>query len=351
MHTDKPTDRQIPAEYEKFYRRFKDPTKELHDAFGPWAKDQADREPALQPIEYNLDKYPDQWIYQPKVNARDFNPDLPDFLYYAGLNLKMSRSLGFIACQHLLHQLRHQPTSSSDDTPLIERLNENQANGKNTLIITSHFTFTELGYFKAIRSIAKKDRHHINQNGMLMNKLMSRQSYKDKPISKHFETLGSTYYSCPNSTSAEKYNIPKNGMMLGNALFKKALDADLQAGGLELDAALTGKQIIPIRDEQGIITHYEIPPVYLSSANLTEGFDYVVGATMINSPLNKKWQLEVGELIDVQDQLKYQTTAELVDSIYENIATSVERITGKEVIYHKIGHKVMADYSGEPTIN
>jgi hypothetical protein len=116
----------------------------------------------------------------------------------------------------------------------------------------------------------------------------------------------------------------------------KVLKPDLQKGGLELDAALTGKQIVPHQKENGEIDHYEIPAIDPSSAKLVESFDDIFGATIIKSPITDSWQMKIGDVHDVQELLKTNSTAEIVDSIYEEIANSVETFTGKEVDYPKL---------------
>jgi hypothetical protein len=204
------------------------------------------------------------------------------------------------------------------------------------MLITSHFSFPELGFFKGLRFLGKQDRPNINQNGVLLNKLMTRQTFMGKKIVDHFNSVSNIYFSYPKSASSEKHGVPAGATMLGNALFKKVLRPDLEKGGLELDVALTGKQIVPHKAGDGGIHHYEIPAVDPASIKLVECFDNVVAATIINSPVTGKYEMDIGEVIDVQKQLKTKSSAEIVDSIYDGIAHSVEKFTGKEVVYHSL---------------
>ena len=324
-------------DYSKFYKRWGDPTSELHGAYDSWLDDMSGR-PCAQfvPIEFDSTLNPEQSIYVPKIDARDPHPKIPDALYYGGINGFMARSLGALAYRRLSHQLKNQPVSSDDSTLLTKRLIDNQNEGKNTMVVTSHFTFPELGYFKALRFQNKKDRQNIEMGGVLLNKLMTRQSFKGKKIVDYFSPTANIYFSYPKSASAEKHEVPKGAMMLGNALFMKVLKTDLRKGGLELDAALTGKQIVPHNNENGELDYYQIPDIDPASADLIKRFDDVVGATIINSPITNRWEMKIGEVLDVQELLKTNCSAEIVDSIYGEIAKSVETFTGKEVDYHKI---------------
>ena len=329
------------GEYSKFYARWGDPTPELHGAYDSWLDDMSGREGAqFVPFEFDLQRHPEQSIYVPKIDACDTHPKVPDLLYYGGINVVMARSLGALAYCRLLQQFNHQPVSSDDSSMLKDRLIANQKEGKNTMAVTSHFTFPELGYFKALRFQTKKDRPNIDMGGVLLNKLMSRQTYKGKKIVDYFSPSANVYFSYPKSVSAEKHDVPKGATMLGNALFMKSLKPDLKKGGLEFDAALTGKQIILHRNETDEIDHYEIPAVDSASAKLIEGFDDIFGATLIKSPVSGRWEMEIGEVLDVQGLLKTNTSAEIVDSLYEEIAKSVETFTGKEVDYHKLAPRL-----------
>lgn len=341
----------LPADYSNFKKHYGDPTEELHGAYDSWLDDMASREGTqFVPFEFDLKRYPEQGIYEPKIDAHDPHSHMPDVLYYAGIKMKMVRSLGALAYLRLSDQLNHQPVSADDSSLLTQRLIANQHEGKNTMVVTSHFTFPELGYFKALRFLGKSDRPNIDLGGVLLNKLMTRQSYKGKKIVDHFTPAANVYFSYPKSTSAEKHGVPKGATMLGNALFMKVIKPDLKKGGLELDAALTGKQIVTRKDENGELDHYEIPEVDPSSAKLIEGFDDIFGATIIKSPVTGRFEMRIGDVLDIQELLKTNSTAEIVDSIYADIARSVERFTGKEVDYHELAPrlgKLATDMSGQ----
>lgn len=327
----------LHGEYEKFYRRWGDPTIELHSAYDSWLDDMSSREGAeLVPFEFDLEKNPEQSIYVPKIDAKDPYPEAPDSAYYEAAKMKMINSVGDSAQSRLLEQLANQPISSDDSRLLIDRLIANRKQGRNTMIVTSHFTFTELGYFKVLRFLQEQDRQNINKSGILVSKLMTRQSYGGKKLVDQFRSMSNTYFSYPKSASAEKHGVPKNATMLGNALFMKVVKPDLEKGGFELDAALTGKQIVPIKNSDGEIKYYEVPNIDSSSVKLIEKFDDIFGVTLINSPVTNQWEMKIGSVLDVKELLKTNNSAQIVDLIYADIAKSVEIFTGKEVDYKKV---------------
>ena len=327
--------------YERFFQRFGDPTVELHAAYDAWLKDQSSREGAkLVPFEFDLEAYPEQSVYVPKIDGCDKYPNVPDKLYYAGFKVKMMRSLGAFAYNRLLHEFRHQTVSPDDSSLLMDRLINNQKEGKNTMVVTSHFTFPELGYFKAIRFQGKHDRENISKGGVLLNKLMTRQSYKDEKLVDQFSPVANVYFSYPKSASAEKYGVPRGASMLGNGFFREALKADLKKGGLELDVALTGRQIITSRNGDGEIDHYEIPDIDPASVKLIESFDEIFGATLIMSPVTNRWEMGIGEVYDIKQMLKTNNSADIVDSVYSGIAKSVESFTRKDTIYSKLAPRL-----------
>lgn len=313
-------------------------TELLHSKYNAWLDDMSKRDGAeLVSFELDVDKYPEQDFRVTKVEAEDPYKNIPDAIYYQGFRLRWMRSMGAIAYNQLLHQLKTQPTSSDDSRPLLSRLQQDRSEGKNTMIVTSHFSFPELGYFKALRFQARHDRPDITNNGVVINKLMTRQSYKGKPLVEHFKMGSNLYFSYPKTASSEKFDIPEDIMLAGNRLMLRDLVSDLRRGGQEIDIALTGRQIVPVRSDIGSVDRYDIPDIDPSSVGLVRLFDNVLGATIIRSPIDGKIKMEIGELIDIKDRLKTNSPEELVDQIYLPVAESVERITGVETTYQKLG--------------
>ena len=333
------TDRQQAPEalFSRLYERYGDPTEELHRSYDPWLAEMVGREGSkLESFEFNLDMHPEQSIYVPKVEAQPAYPWLPDSLYYPLFGLKLSRSLGLLSLHRLVDQMRNQPASSNDPIFLPERFNSNLEEGKNTLVVPSHINFQEMGYVRVLRHIVNKDRGHINKRGVVLNNLMKRQKYRGKKLIDHFKTLGNVYFSNPMSASADRHMVPKGASMLANALFTKVLKADLQAGGVELDIALTGSEVKPILDQNGKFSHYLIPKIHPSSAKLVEGFDDALSITLVGPPILDSWRMHISDVLDVQELLKTNSSAEVTDMIYSDITGALENFTRQEVQYSKV---------------
>jgi hypothetical protein len=348
---------EIQQEYDKYpdlYGRYGDLTEELHvlpmgpgegeelSPYDSWLNDMSSREDAqFETIPFNPTLHPEQRMYPPKLEAKDQFPDVPDWVYYAGVNVKLVQSLGLRAFFRLSHQLKKQPVSPDDPSPLVERLVTDQLEGKNTLVVSSHHTFTEMGIVKAMRFCAKKDRPRIDQEGMVMSRLMTRQQYMGKPIVDHFTPMGGIYFTYPISESSERHKVPIKANALGNALFKRVLRADLARGGLELDVALTGKQIIKVKGENGGLDHSEIPGITQTSARMIKGFHNVIAFTQLYSPVTGRQEMDIGQLHDVQELLRTNSPEDIADMLYGGeIASSIERYTGKEVRYRKLSDRL-----------
>ena len=325
--------------YNRFKERHYDPTEFLNEPDGPydkWLEDMFKRpDSTLVPFEFDLENNPEQSVAVPKIEALDPYKNIPDIIYYVGLKLKMVRMLGTTTFK-LLDQLKNQQASPDDSRTLVERLAENRLQNKNTLIVTSHFTFPELGLFKGLRFIAERDRPNISNNGVLLNKIMTRQKYSDKKLIDQFKPISNIYFSYPKSESAKKHGVPDEITNLGNALLMSTLKPDLREGGVELDIALTGKQIVTIPKDNGKIDHYKIPIIDLASARLIESFDDMFSATIIKSPFSGEWIMDIGNVVDIKESLKTMSSAEIVDALYMGIKESIEHITCEDVVYTPI---------------
>lgn len=323
---------------DRLIERRGDPTVELQASYDSWLADMAARPGSvLVPFEFNPQEYPEQAFAVAKTEAKDPYPSLPDAIYYPAMFRSVAKSVGYIGLAKLINQINNHPASAEDKTPLTKRLIRDRQEGKNTLVVTSHYTFQEFGYFKAMRFLAKRDRRHIDKNGALMSKLMTRQRYKGKRLVERFTPLGPVLWSYPKSESAQAHKVPLRAITTGNALLKKALSIELEAGGFELDAAISGSEIKPVRGSDGNITYNRIPDIDPASAKLVEEFDQVVGATLIKDPVTGKWVMDVGELLDIKELIKHHSGAEITDMVYaDSIVPAVERITGLELEYNRV---------------
>jgi hypothetical protein len=315
------------------YQPFETP---MHESYTAWVEDQAERPGSrMQPVEYNPTKYPDQAISEPMTPVHE--SQLPDALFYGVLRYKVGRSIGHLSTREMLKQLKNHPVSSQDSTPLTTALINAQERRENTVVITPHFRLTELGYFKALRFLAKKDRPRINNSGALLNKLMTRQQYRGRRITDRFVNIGNLFWSSPRSRSAEKFNVPKAAQNGVNALFRAALGNKLEEGGLELDVAPTGSELKEVRGDDGNLQGFRFPEIDPASAKLIEDFDNILPASLIQHPVTKRWKMHLGELRPVEAMLEESGSAEtLLDDIFTKFQAEIENYTEYETSYTKI---------------
>ena len=328
--------------YERFYKRSGDLTYELHAGYDRWLDNMSGRQGnQLVPIELDLIKHPEQGIYMSKIDAHDPYPKLlPDWIFEAGVRHTLDRSLGSKNVAALLDQLNDQSFSSKDDRSLVDVLNEYQDAGKNIMIVTSHFTFAELGYIKALMFLAKHDRSRIGQGGIILSKLMTRQSYDDKPVIDHFKKGANLYFSSPVSANAEKFGVPKDAMNLCNTLFLTEYKADLKKGGQQIDAALTGRQVYSFKDSYSNKEYLRIPEVNENSAKLTNNIDgAMVFMAMAYSPITKRWEMHISDAVDMEN-LTIEDKIREIDFGYASFSKFIEKCIGKETIYYSIVHKL-----------
>jgi hypothetical protein len=316
----------------------------MHDVGGSydeWLKNMQNREGAvLVPIPFSPNIYPGQQFEASKVDALDPYVFLSDESYYLAFKETYAQILGGMAVwDALCEQMLSTPATPDDDTPLLTKTAELMANGKNIMVVTSHITFEELGYLKALRFYLRQDRARMDQIGTVLNKLMARQSLGGKPVVSHFADCGNVYLSCPDTTSSQKHGVYEDVMAAVNGKMLRALVYDLKRHpGHEVDVALTGKQIIPVTAANGKVDYYEIPAIDPTSAKLVRLFDYVYGATLIKSPTTGGWDMAIGSLINVKDHLNTGSLESLIDQIYVQICQDVEKFTGTPTVYTKLGN-------------
>jgi hypothetical protein len=324
---------------DRLVARYEHIEEPMHQSYTAWAQDQANRpNSSFTPVEYDPVKYPDQAISQPMTPAHDAYPWVPDSLFYSVLRYRVRRSIGRLSARGMLNELSNYPASADNPTPLPEALIAAQNNSENTVVITPHFKLAELGYFKALRFLAKKDRTRMDKNGVLMNKLMTRQQYRGMRLTDRFTNMGNIFWSAPkNSASAEKFGVPVEAQTGVNALLKAVLRKELEAGGLELDVAPTGSELREVRGDNGRLKAFSFPEIDPASAKLIKGFDNVLTASLIQHPDTKEWKMFLGELQSVEEMLEKDGSAEaLLDNIFGRFQAQIEDYTRYETRYTKI---------------
>jgi hypothetical protein len=170
-----------------------------------------------------------------------------------------------------------------------------------------------------------------------LGKNMTREGYRGKKLVSHFTPVGHVYWTNQKTESALKWNIPADTGRLVSALMLAQMNRiDMAEGGMEIDVAPTGSEMIPTLDEKEEIVGYEFPFIDVASASMMTKFDNILINSLIKDP-KKKWRLYIGDLIKTADLLKTMTPEEVVRYVFEDMRLAVEDITQKPVIYRGIG--------------
>ena len=326
----------MPMEFEqqraKLISRLSDPNDEkgYFDAASKWALNIAGRKGSvLGAMKHNEKRHPEQKLTVSKLEAKDPFGLVPDNLYYRGIDLILSGMIGKEDYQLLTEQFQAQTVSPDSSELLIDRLAENQRQGLNTMIALGHYALFDMGIVRGLVLRANEDRANIGSTGVLLNNLMTMQSYHGVGLVNYFRPTANIYFCSPKSESAKIFGVPKGAEALANSLFMLDLRHDLGRGGLELYAAMTGKQIMPI-EKDGRLLKYQMPEI--PSANYIRGFDQMVGVTIAKSQSNGHWGMEVSGVVDVRASLAQSKPEEVVEALYDGIALSVGNITDVETI-------------------
>jgi hypothetical protein len=312
---------------------------ELHASFDDWSADH-ERRPGngLSALPYNPVLYPEQSILEARTEAEHLYPWLPDSLYYVGFKLKVAKSLGPLTVRRLVEQFEVQPTSDGNSDPLLQTLRNNQQEGKNTAVVSPHIKLNELAYLKALRFLAKKDRPAIDKSGTILNKLMTREAYRGKKLTDHFTPMGNIYWSIPRTESALQRNLPARATrMVGANMLQAMHREDMAAGGMEIDIAPTGSEMVELTNESGEITGYEYPFIDVAAASIITKFDHILPNSLYKNPDSGRWSMYIGDLFDVAELAKTMTNEEIVRYVFEDMRSGLENLTQKEILYRGIG--------------
>lgn len=313
--------------------------QELHASFDDWSAEHEQRPGnGLSAIPYDPVLYPEQSLLEARTRAEALYPWLPDRLYYTGFELKVAKSLGASAVRRLLKQFESQPTSANNPDSLLQTLRINQQEGKNTAVVSPHIKLSELGYLKGLRFLAKKDRHNIDKSGTILNKLMTREVYRGKPLAEHFTPLGNIYWSIPRTESALQRQLPVRATRMVGAFMLQAMNReDMAEGGMEIDIAPTGSEMVALADDSGEIVAYEFPFIDISAASLITKFDNILPNSLYKNPDSGQWSMYIGDLIDVNKLSQTMTNEEIVRYVFEQMRAALEDLTHKEIVYKGIG--------------
>jgi hypothetical protein len=254
----------------------------LHRGLEAWAREHARRYADIGVIDYDPMRYPGQRIETSKSDAvvgvgrgsgRDQVTAMRD-LY--------ARTMGAEGAA----------TLTALGTPAVE-IKRLLSAGKNVAVLTAHAD--QLHYIGALCAgfaVALADRDLLARNGTILNKVMSRESFRGTPIEELFRPFGNVYWVIPATASADRWRLPPELVSRINAAALRRVAEDMRAG-LLLTFAPSGSAMQRLVDEDGQLQSLVIPDVAPGTANLICRFDAYLVAALWNG------RVALGPVIDV----------------------------------------------------
>ena len=144
-------------------------------------------------------------------------------------------------------------------------------------------------------AVAFDDRELIRRNGTILNKVMSRESFRGTPIEELFRPFGNVYWVIPTTASADRWRLSPELVSKINAAALRRVAEDMR-GGLLLTFAPSGSAMQRVVDGEGKLQSLVMPDVAPGTANLICRFDAYVVAALWNG------RVALGPVTEITDQ-------------------------------------------------
>jgi hypothetical protein len=252
-------------------------TAALHDALGRWAADHARRYPAIGLLDYDPETHPEQRIetFKSPIRARR-SPSSPSDIG-SDLRTKLETTMGSAATRALA--ALYQPEGTDGLAPR-DILASHVEAGKNVAILVCHAGgFEDMGVFPGAMAVSLEKADLIARNGVILNKVMTRETYKGHSIRDLFLLFANIYWVLPPGTNMLRWDVDQGLARYVNLTALRTIISDMSTG-LLLTFAPSGSAMIESYDHAGNLTSLHIPPVARGTANLISRFDaYMCGAS------------------------------------------------------------------------
>ena len=205
-----------------------------------WASEHARRYPDIGVIDYDPVRYPGQRIETSRSDAVVGIGGRSGAEEVAAMRAVYERTMGAEATAVL--------AALGTSTLEIKRL---LSAGKNVAVLTAHADqLHDIGALCAGFAVAFADRDLVARNGTIVNKVMSRESFRGTPIEELFRPFGNVYWVIPATASADRWELPPELVSKVNAAALRRVVADMRAG-LLLTFAPGGSAMRRVVDDSG----------------------------------------------------------------------------------------------------
>lgn len=250
-----------------------------------WAREHAGRYPDIGVIDYDPARYPGQRIETSRSDA------------VVGIGGR-SGSDEVAAMREIYEQTMDAEGAAvlaalGTSTVEIKRL---LSAGKNVAVLTAHADqLHDIGALCAGFAVSFADRDLVVRNGTIVNKVMSRESFRGTPIEELFRPFGNVYWVIPATASADRWQLPPELVSRVNAAALRRVAEDMRAG-LLLTFAPGGSAMRRVVDDAGELQSLVIPDVAPGTANLICRFDAYLVAALWNGRVALGPVVEIAEV-------------------------------------------------------
>lgn len=165
--------------------------------------------------------------------------------------------------------------------PLRDSLAAHLEAGKSIAVLVAHAGgFEDMGVFAGAVAVSLDRPELIARNGVIVNKVMTCETFKGYPIRDLYRYFANVYWVIPDTESAERWGLDDELARFLNVNATRTVVADMRSGGVVLTFAPGGTAMREKRDESGELVSLEIPAVASGTISLISRFDaYLCGAS------------------------------------------------------------------------
>ena len=240
----------------------------LHESLGLWARDHASRYPDIAVVEYDPDARPEQRIDAFKTPVSIALGSMPPDVLIESLRKGYAKTLGSVSLAAI----------ETVADALGDRAKQFLIDRRSIAILVGHADqLHDIGVLCGAVAIFLGSAEGVGRNGTILNKAMTRESFRSTPIADLFASFGNVYWVIPESASASRWRVPPEVANYVNTGAMRSMMTDMRKG-IVLTFAPSGSAMRQEFSNDGTLKSLVIPSVGSATVNLISRFDAVVVA-------------------------------------------------------------------------
>lgn len=292
-----------------------------------WSKKHAKEVPHVGALPYLPSIFPDQMINRPTRPITDLSIYLPETTYLKGFKKFFDISVGSKdVADSIIDGFNTASAYGESGGPSItEWAISCLEAGESFGISSAHLdTLADIGNLETGLSLAvaaQKGRKYINNFKLLINKNMSRETYKKIPMAWLISAGLVAYWGIPPGESLQENDIPDSVVKEVNGLIVDQYRRDRKLGSVALGFVPGGTRPLKVLDAGGNLEALELPECYTGSF-MTRCEGGIVVANMVGK------NVQIGKVIETG---RPKTKNDLIDEVNFAHASQASRLTGLPV--------------------